>query len=115
MMYRGSSFVEMIAFCPDGDPCETHYIEMRKGDGMFTVGYCCDPDWDYVFHMDSQSDYERVKYNIMEQIFECESIEELLDNLDEIFNDGFADILIEDEYDGNCENCEQREANEYLN
>ena len=115
MMYRGSSFVERIAFCPDGDPKSTHFIEMCKGDGMFMVDFCCDPDWGYAFYMDSQSDYERVKFNIMESIFECESIEELLNTLSDIFEDGFADILIEEECDGDCENCERREDNEYLN
>ena len=115
MMYRGSSFVEMIAFCPAGEPQNTHYIEMRKGDGMFTVSYCCDPDWCYGFYMDNQSDYERVKFNIMDAIFECEDTEELLDNLNEVFQDGFADILIDDEYNNDCENCEYRESNEYLN
>jgi len=115
MMYRGSSFVEMVAFCPNGEMENTHYIEMRKGDGMFTVGYCCDPEWNYAFYMDAQSDYERVKFNIMEQIFECESAEELLDTLSDIFEDGFSDILIENECDGDCENCERIESNGYLN
>lgn len=115
MMYRGSSFVEMIAFCPAGETENTHYFEMHKGDGMFTVSYCCDPEFSYAFYLDCQSDYERVRFNVMEQIFKCDSIDELLDNLDNIFTDGFADILIEDECDGDCENCEHRETNEYLN
>lgn len=96
MVYRGSSFVEMIAMHPDGMPEETHFIEMHKADGMFQVTYCCDPDWCYRFAMNTQSDYERVKFNIMEAIFECDCEEELLDNLSTIFEDGFADILIED-------------------
>ena len=99
MVYRGSEFVEKIVFSPAGEPENMHCIEMRKGDGVFTVGRCCDPEWNYAFHMDMQSDYERVKFNIMEQIFECESLEELLDNLTDIFEDGFTDILIEDSND----------------
>lgn len=96
MVYRGSEFVEMIVFNPAGESENTHYFEMHKGDGMFTVSYCCDPEWNYAFYMDN-ADYERVKFNIMEQIFACDSIDELLDNLDEVFTDGFADILIEDD------------------
>ena len=119
MMYRGSSFVELIAFCPNGEPENTHFIEMHKGDGMFWVTYCCDADWCYEFYMYNQSDYERVKFNIMEAIFECEDTDELLNTLSEIFQDGFADILIEDECDGDCENCEchenDNETNKYLN
>ena len=99
MMYRGSSFVEMIAFCPAGEIENTQFIEMRKMDGVFTVGYSCDPDWEYAFYMNDISNYERVRFNIMEQIFKNESIDELLDNLSYVFEEGFADILIEDDND----------------
>ena len=95
MMYRGSEFVERIAFCPAGEIENTQFIEMCKMDGVFTVGYSCDPDWEYAFYMNDISDYERVRFNIMEQIFKNESIDELLDNLSDILDDGFADILIE--------------------
>lgn len=96
MVYRGSSFIEMIAMCPEGASEETHFIEMQKGDSMFQVTYCCDPDWCYRFYFNSQSDYERVKFNVMNQIFECDDTEELLGKLSYIFEDEFADILIED-------------------
>lgn len=114
MMYRGSMFIERIGFCPDGNPKNTHFIEMCKGDGIFTVAFCCNLDWHYEFAFDNVSDYERVKYNVMEQIFECDSIEELLDQLSEIFEDGF-DIITEDENDVECANCECHETNCYLN
>lgn len=113
MMYCGSAFVERIGFCTDGDAKNMHYIEMCKYDGMFTVSFCCSEDWDYSFYMDSQSDYERVKFNIMDAIFECDTIEELLHELSDVFEDGFSDILIEDECDRNCGNC--NETNNYLN
>jgi hypothetical protein len=115
MMYRGSSFIEVIAMCPEGEMDNTHYIQISKGDGMFTVSYCCDPDWGHTFYLDSMSDYERVKFNIMEAIFECEDPMELLDELDERFEGGFADILMKDECDEDCENCENCENNEYVN
>ena len=96
MMYRGSLFVEKICFCPSGDLNDSHCIEMRKNNGIFTVGYCCDPNWNYSFNMNDVSDYERVKFNIMTELFKYEEIDELLDRLSFVFEDGFADILIEE-------------------
>lgn len=114
MVYCGSSFIEMIAMCPEGTPEETHFIEMQKGDRMFQVTYCCDPDWCYRFYLNSQSDYERVKFNIMETLFECKNAKEMLDQLSEIFEDGFSDILIED-CDEETNNDDVVTENKYLN
>lgn len=110
MVYYGTDIVEYIVFHAAGDSDDRHFVTMTKHADMpvFTVGYCCNPEWRYGFWMNNSSDYERVKFNIMEAIFECEDTDALLVVLNEIFEDGFGDILIkEDECncDGNCENC----------
>ena len=108
MVYCGTNMIESIVFHTAGDSDNQHCITMTKHADrpVFTVRCCCDLEWHYDFWMENNSDYERVKFNIMEAIFECEDIEALLVVLSEIFEDGFADILIEkDKCDGNCENC----------
>ena len=113
MVYNGTYTSEAIVFHAAGCSEEKHFIELVKhiDEPVFRVSCCCDPDWNYEFYMGNPSDYERVKFNIMEQIFEAESIEELLVVLAEMFEDGFADILIDDGCDcnGSCENCTCRD------
>jgi hypothetical protein len=76
----------------------------------FFVTCCCDNEWVYEFYMDNNSDYERVKMTIMDTIVDCDSVEEVMDELSDIFEDGFYDILVEDDdecdCDGDCDNCE---------
>lgn len=127
MVYYGTNNSELIIFHEPGDSGNKHFIELNKPiDGpTFSVRCCCDHDWHYEFYLRSNSDYERVKFNIMESVFECETIKDLLDDLSEIFKNGFDDILIEEdddwECDGNCDCCEDNvtymnnETNKYLN
>lgn len=116
MMYHGTYTSETIELHPIGQPDELHYIELTKSatEPTFFATCCCDPHWYYEFYMENNSDYERVKMAIMDMIFECDEMVELLDVLSEIFEDGFADILVEnnDDCDGDCEHCE---CNKYLN
>jgi hypothetical protein len=99
MVYHGTVVSERIGFYPAGDPANLHYIEITKApnEPLFWVSSCCDEDWFYTFAFESNSDYERIKYNIMEAVFKCESMNELLVCLSEIFEDGFSDILIHNE------------------
>lgn len=110
MVYYGTDAVEYIVFHAAGESNDKHYIEMTKHADMpvFTVSYCCDPEWSYDFLMNGNSDYERVKYNIMTAIFNCEDVDALFVVLNEVFKDGFSDILIKADKcncDGSCENC----------
>lgn len=115
MVYHGTVVSEKIAFHPAGEPSKLHYIELTKSpnEPLFWVSCCCYEDWFYEFSLESHSDYERVKFNIMDAIFECEDMDELLTCLGEVFEDGFANILIE-----HCDDCEcndDQETEEYLN
>lgn len=105
MVFCGSTNVERIIVHPMDNLNESHYIDIvtDKDDPVFYVTCCCDEDWGYEFPY-NKSDYERIKFNIMEAIFECDTMDELLDVLSEIFEDGFE--TIEDECDGDCANCE---------
>lgn len=106
--------IETIVVHPNDDPHSSHYIEieMDKEDPIFYVTCCCDEDWGWAFWY-SKSDYERVKYAIMDIIHECGTMEELMDVLDEIFVEYFDEVLVceDDEFecDGDCENCEFNE------
>ena len=108
MTYHGTYAIEKIAVHPMDNMNEIQFIELMKSadEPIMCVDCCYDDDWHYEFYMDSSSDYERIKFNIMSAIFECDTMEELLDMLSEIFEDGFADILIEEECDGDCAYCE---------
>jgi hypothetical protein len=120
MVYHGTSTSETILFHPIGRPRQFYFLELTKAAAKptFFVTSCCGNEWYYEFYMENNSDYERVKLAIMDAIFECEDMEELLDHLSEIFEDGFDDILVEDdnEYDCECDfNCDNCECNKYLN
>lgn len=110
MVYGGTYTSETIVIKAEG---QMQYIELMKSanEPTFSVSCGCDEDWGYEFIMEDNSSYERVKITIMETIFECESMEEVLSTLSEIFENGFADILIDNGCNGDCEHCE----NKYLN
>lgn len=121
MVYHGTSNTETIWFGPENNIEEVHYIELHKADDepVFYVTTCCNDDWVWAFKMDTSSNYEMVKFTIMEAAFECCCINNLLDTLDEIFEEDFVDILVEDEDEcecgcnGNC--CEQCDHRDCLN
>lgn len=108
MVYHGTDNVEIIRVNPMDNLKETHYISLTKSadSPTFYVTCCCDKEWGYEFYLENNADYERVKYNIMETMFECVTMEELMDTLSEVFEDGFRDIMVEDICDYDCESCE---------
>ena len=107
MVYHGTEVSERIMVHPFDGLQETHYIEMTKSadENVFTVTSCCGNDWEHEFYMGNISDYERVKFGIMNCIDECDTMEELLVVLDEMFHDEFGGILIVEECDRDCEHC----------
>ena len=122
MVYRGTSKTETIWFGPENDLEELHCIELCKAENesVCYVTTCCNSEWVWAFKLDAPSNYEMVKFIIMETIFECCCcINNLLDTLDDIFSEDFADILVEDmdececECEGNencCEQCDHRDC-----
>lgn len=114
MVYDGTNNSELIVFHTVEDSDYQHFIGLYKdmNSQVLSVGCCCDRDWGYKFFMTSNSDYERIKFNIMEAVFECENVDELLNTLDEIFCDGFSDIMLENECGGHCDCCDENDNNE---
>ena len=106
MIYYGTESIERVFF---KDKSNMHLIDIsiNANKNTFSVTCCCDEDWIWEFYY-VKSTYERIKFIIMDLVYKCDSIGELLDALDDIFSEAFEDILIdEDEFecDGNCENC----------
>ena len=113
MVYRETNQIESIEVSPMNGLNEAHYINLVKSgnEPTFYVTCCCDEDWGYEFYLENNSDYERVKFAIMNLIFECETIDDLLNMLSDTFEDGFADIIVEDRC--KCDHCDCN-RNEYL-
>lgn len=109
MIYHGTYAKEVIAVHPMDDMKRTNFIELCKNadDPTFSVEVDDGFDtWFWEFIMEDNSIYERVKINIFDAIFECETMDKLVSVLDDVFHDGFKGVLIEDEEcDGDCENC----------
>ena len=107
MVYYGTETTERILLHSDCNTEDVHYISMTKLADVptFVVNCCCDYEWEYEFYMDNNSDYERVKMMIMDVASEVDDIAELMDVLGGVFEDGFEDILVKHECNGDCEHC----------
>jgi hypothetical protein len=112
MVYDGTYTAEGIVVHLNGDVDDQHMIFLTKGcnEATFTVHACCYDDWEWKFSMESPAHYEMIKYMIMNAVFECEDMDELINMLDEIFEKDFSKIVVnEDECNGSCcENCNHR-------
>lgn len=104
MIYHGTYAKETIVVHPNNDERNYQFIDIIKDANMpiFFVQIEDDGDlWTWNFQMINNSDYERVKLNIMETIFKINNMKQLIEILDNIFTDGFADILINDTDENN--------------
>jgi predicted RNase H-like HicB family nuclease len=113
MIYCGSNEVEQIKIHPDNAPHESHYVSITKDkdEPKFSVTICCNVEWSWDFWY-SKTNYDVVKYLIMDCVFAAETMEELVDMLDEAFEEYCLEITFDDdECCGDCERCE----NNYLN
>ena len=99
---------------PNNAPHERHWIDIAMGTDAptFAVTSCCDDEWIWEFWYDKTS-YDLVKHVVMDCIFECDDMDELIDALDEVFEENFEEIVVDEEFqedeiqcDGDCDNCE---------
>ena len=112
MIYCGTENVELIYFHLEDDQNERHLIMMERNadENVFYVRTCCHPEWEWKFAY-TTSHYEMVKHAIFDAGFDCEDIDDLLFELDDVFEEYFNEIVIFNECedncdcDGGCEHC----------
>lgn len=105
MIYCQTINKECLVVHPLDNTNNMRYVELIKyGDiPMFAVWIDdVEGGWLWEFEMFTPSDYERVKLSVFDAICECDTMFELAEALDLIFEKDFKDILIEDE----CVNCD---------
>lgn len=115
MIYCRTMNTEQIAVHPMDNMKDTRYVNLIKAGDIprFLVAVEVNGDDDmycWEFDMTNLSDYERVKLNIFDTIFECDTMIDLVKELNDIFHDGFENILIEDDEEepSSCNYCKYR-------
>ena len=114
MIYCSTGSLERLFFHPNNNLNERHWVDITmSGDGStFAVSVCCDDEWIWEFYYD-KTNYDLVKHIAMDCIFASEDMDELIDNMDDMFAENFSDIVAdtteseEDDFecDGDCANC----------
>jgi hypothetical protein len=106
MIFNGIMKTEALFFHLENNKDEVHFIEMERDceEDVFYVRVCCDDKWEWKFY-DEASNYELVKHAIFDAGFDAENMNDLLWELDAIFEEYFEEIVIWDECDGNCGCC----------
>ena len=97
MIYRHTIHIERIMLSPLDNIDSVQFLELVKFGDTTTFGVFINNEedsWYWEFDMSEPSDYERVKMNIYDAIFECDTMDELGEALDAIFGDGFGEILL---------------------
>ena len=86
MIFCGNISLERLMVNPNDDPHSSHYIDITMDTGMpvFYVTCCCDTDWEWGFWY-SKTNYESIKYIIMDSILGCATMDELIDRLDKFY------------------------------
>lgn len=110
MFYKGTAQVEHICIAPECDVDAEYCISMMKAeqDNAFYVTTNYDDDWFWEFYLDGMTNYEMVKHMIIDVVFDCDTMDEVIAELDNAFGDIFEDIVVEYECecDGSCgEDC----------
>lgn len=107
MIFNGMMKSEVLFFNSEDDMHDQHFIEMERDceEDIFTVRVCCDDEWEWKFY-DKASNYELVKHAIFDIAFDSHNMIELINGLDEIFEDIFKEIVVfEHKDDCNCGGC----------
>lgn len=112
MVYHGTYETEYIVFHANGDVDDICIIALTKNlDGKtFKVEVDFDEDWYWAFEMYPGA-YEMIKHMIMDVAFECESEDELLMELDAMFEDNFRELVVDEDCDceHGCKHCSCKE------
>ena len=116
MVLCGIGSLERLYVHKNNNLNERHWvdIEMSEDTPTFAVTTCCDDEWIWEFWYD-KTNYDLVKHMIMDCIFECDNMKELIYAMDEVFEEYFSDIVVNEaelqedeikfECNGDCDNC----------
>ena len=105
MIFNGMMKTEALFFYVDNDKEDMHFIEIERDceQNVFRVGVCCDEEWEWKFR-DDASNYELVKHAIFDVAFDAKNMTELINDLDEVFEEYFREIVV-CECNCCCDNC----------
>lgn len=106
MVYYGNYTTDGIVFHSKGDVDDFYIIAFTKNlDGeTFRVEVDFDDDWYWELEMIPGA-YELVTHMVMDVAFECENADELLMELDAMFEEVFNEIVVWDDKKEKC-NCD---------
>jgi len=106
MVYQSTYVTEGLVFHSREDTDDFCIVALTKNlDGnTFTVEVDFDDEWQWEFNMSSPANYEMVKHMIMDVMFACDDEDDVLLELDSMFEEMFGDIA-EWECEATC-NCE---------
>ncbi len=114
MILCNNENVEIIYVHENDNLDERHCITISTSEAgeVFTVGCCCDELWTWSF-VYNRTNYEVIKYLIMDCIAECSTMNTLIDALDDVFETSCQDMVVyeadiqegEFECNGDCDNC----------
>lgn len=95
MVFKGISIDESIWFQSQDTNIMYRIILGKAANdyGNFSVRCSHDSEWGYNFYSDDSADYERIKFNIMDTLFNCDNEEDILPALSKVIEDGFSDII----------------------
>jgi hypothetical protein len=104
MVYYSNYATEGIVFHAKEDADDFYIIALTKNlDGeACRVEVDFDDDWYWEFEM-LPGAYELVKHMIMDVAFECENGDELLMELDTLFDEVLSEIVVRDECETTCD------------
>ena len=109
MIYCCSGNCERLFMHEKDELDKTHWIDISVGTDapVFEVTCCCNDDWVWAFAYDKTT-YDLVKYAIMDCIMACDTVEELIEALDDVFETEFSEVVVDiDECDCICCGCEE--------
>ena len=109
MTYYGTVKKEEIVIKQDDGSFESVSLTKSCVAPTFIVATSYDDEWIWEFWMEDPSVYEMVKHMVMDAVFERDDMDELIEDLDGLFEEYFADLVVDEECDGDCENCEYGE------
>lgn len=103
MVYHGTCKTETIIMYPHSDETDVQFVDIITDANISSV-YVHINDYSWEFDIDTLTDYERIKFAVMEVVHCAENVEDFIAELNDVLIDNFEDILVEysDDDDDDC-------------